>query len=84
MLRQALADTKLRVLPLEGTYLAWLDCRDLGLSKDALYKLFLEKAGVWLQSGSDFGLGGEGFMRMNIACPHQTMQQALERIRSVL
>ena len=84
MLEAALEGTKVRVLPLEGTYLAWLDCRALGLSKDELYKLFLEKAGVWLQSGADFGLGGEGFLRMNIGCPHGTMREALQRIRAVL
>ena len=75
MLEAALQGTKIRVLPLEGTYLAWLDCRALGLSKDALYKLFLEQAGVWLQSGADFGKGGDGFLRMNIGCPHTTMKE---------
>ena len=84
LLRTALADTEIRVMPLEGTYLAWLDCRALGLSQDALYKLFLQQAGVWLQSGADFGKGGEGFLRMNIACPHETMQEALRRIRSAV
>ena len=70
------------MLPLEGTYLAWLDCRGLGLSPDELYKLFLERAGVWLQSGADFGKSGAGFLRMNIACPHETMRTALARIRA--
>ena len=84
LLECALADTPVRVLPLEGTYLAWLDCRGLGLSQDALYKLFLEQAGVWLQSGADFGRGGEGFLRMNIACPQATLQEALQRMRSVI
>ena len=82
MLCEALQGTKIRVLPLEGTYLAWLDCRGLGLSPDELYKLFLERAGVWLQSGADFGKSGAGFLRMNIACPHETMRTALARIRA--
>lgn len=84
LLQEAMAGTPIRVLPLEGTYLAWLDCRALGLSQTALYDLFQKKAGVWLQSGADFGRGGEGFLRMNIGCPHATMREALRRIRSVL
>lgn len=84
MLRSALADTPIRVVPLEGTYLAWLDFRALGREQDALYELLLKKAGVWLQSGTDFGLGGEGFFRMNLGCPHSVLAEALRRIRSVL
>lgn len=84
LLREAMNDTPIRVLPLEGTYLAWLDCRALGLSQTELYDLFQKKAGVWLQSGADFGRGGEGFLRMNIGCPHAVMKEALRRMREVL
>ena len=68
----------------EGTYLMWLDCRKLGLKDEELRTLFLEKAGVWLHSGSTFGIGGSGFMRMNIACPRITLETAVHRIKQAL
>jgi cystathionine beta-lyase len=64
----------------EGTYLLWLDCRDLGLSHDALRDLFFKQAKVALNEGHTFGAGGEGFMRMNIGCPRSVVQEGLERI----
>ncbi|WP_428898347.1 cystathione beta-lyase [Parelusimicrobium proximum] len=64
----------------EGTYLMWLDCRALGLSDDALDTFFTNKAKLWLNRGDMFGLGGSGFMRMNIACPCETMKLAMERL----
>lgn len=64
----------------EGTYLLWLDCRDLGLDHDALRDLFLKNAKVGLNEGHTFGPGGEGFMRMNIGCPRSVVQKGLERI----
>jgi cystathionine beta-lyase len=64
----------------EGTYLLWLDCRDLGLGHDALRDLFLKQAQVALNEGHTFGAGGEGFMRMNIGCPRSVLQEGLERI----
>jgi cystathionine beta-lyase len=67
------------VLPLEGTYLGWLDMRGLGL-QDAEMKRRLLEAGVWLDEGKKFGRGGEGFQRINIACPRAVLSQALERI----
>ncbi len=67
---------------LEGTYLAWLDCRKLNLNLTDLDNLFLNKAGVWLHNGNVFGAGGQGFMRMNIACPHSVLQEAIARIKS--
>jgi len=64
----------------EGTYLMWLDFRKLGLPPKELDRFMLEKAGLWLNEGTTFGAGGEGFMRMNIACPRATLQEALERL----
>ena len=64
----------------EGTYLMWLDFRKLGLPPKELDRFMLEKAGLWLNDGTAFGAGGEGFMRMNIACPQATLQEALERL----
>ncbi len=77
-------DYKITALQMDGTYLAWLDCRKLNLSADELGDLFLKKAGVWLHNGATFGKGGEGFMRMNIACPTSVLEEAIERIKSIL
>ncbi|MBP3964026.1 MalY/PatB family protein [Paenibacillus lignilyticus] len=71
---------EIRVIESEGTYLVWLDCRALHLSVKELDELFADKAEVVLSSGAQFGLEGEGFMRMNIACPRAVLEQALERI----
>lgn len=68
----------------EGTYLFWLDFRKLGLSADELEDLIIHKAGLWLDSGRIFGKSGEGFQRINAACPRSTIQEALERIEKVL
>ena len=67
----------------EGTYLAWLDCRGADLP-DNPHKFFLEKAGVALNDGATFGKGGEGFVRLNFACPRATLEQALEKMREAL
>lgn len=77
-------DYKITALDMDGTYLAWLDCRKLNLSVDELNDLFLNKAGVWLHNGATFGKGGEGFMRMNLACPVSVLEEAIKRIKSVL
>ncbi|MBR2876993.1 MAG: pyridoxal phosphate-dependent aminotransferase [Clostridia bacterium] len=85
VLRNAFPDDyKITALRMEGTYLAWLDCRKLNLSKAELDDLFLKKAGVWLHNGETFGDGGKGFMRMNIACPTSVLEEAIARIKSVL
>ena len=65
----------------EGTYLVWLDCRRLGLGKLELQELMLEDARVYLDEGFLFGPGGEGFERINIACPRSILAEALERMR---
>jgi cystathionine beta-lyase len=73
-----------RVMPLEGTYLAWLDCRGLGLSDEQLKERIAQRAGVWLDDGPLFGTGGQGFQRLNLACPRATLREALERIAGAL
>ncbi len=67
----------------EGTYLAWLDCRGADLPDNA-HKFFLEEAGVAMNDGATFGQGGEGFVRLNFACPRATLVQALEQMREAL
>lgn len=68
----------------EATYLLWLDCRSLGLSQEALVAFMLEEAKVALNSGSDFGEEGVGFMRMNIACQRATLEEGLNRIHNAV
>jgi cystathionine beta-lyase len=69
-----------KVHPLEGTYLAWLDMRGLGLSDDQLIERLRQRAGLWLDEGRMFGRGGEGFQRLNLACPRATFSDAGDRL----
>lgn len=67
----------------EATYLMWLDCRRRGLSSDELGELMVKKARLGLNNGVMFGPGGAGFMRLNVACPHELLQNALNRLRNL-
>jgi cystathionine beta-lyase len=71
---------KIKVIRPQGTYLVWLDCRGLELDSKGLRDFFVHKARVGLDEGCRFGPGGEGFMRMNVACPRVTLEEALKRI----
>ncbi|WP_106496279.1 MalY/PatB family protein [Lentibacillus sp. Marseille-P4043] len=64
----------------EGTYLAWLDFRDFGLSQEELNQLIVNESHVGFDAGSIFGTGGTGFMRMNYACPRATLKTALNAL----
>ena len=71
----------------DATYLVWLDCSDLvaaGVIEGSSHEFFLEKAKVALNEGSDFGPGGEGFVRFNFGSPRTLVEEALERIRRSL
>lgn len=68
----------------EGTYLMWLDCRNLGLDDAALKRFFVEDAGVGMNPGISFGAQGSGFMRLNIGCPKAVLADVLERIEAAL
>jgi cystathionine beta-lyase len=74
----------IRLIQPEGTYLLWLDCRLLGMNDDELKRFFVHDAGVGLSPGTAFGMGGSGFMRMNIASPRRIVALALERIKIAL
>lgn len=67
----------------EGTYLAWLDCRNAGLP-DTPYDFFLRKAKVAFNSGESFGTGGKGFVRLNFGCTRATLNEALDRMKKAL
>jgi putative C-S lyase len=74
----------IRVFPLEGTYLAWLDFRALGLDYKALEKFMIHDAELFLDEGAMFGEEGRGFERINIACPAAVLEEALERLLKAL
>jgi cystathionine beta-lyase len=68
----------------EGTYLVWLDCRELGLNDAALKQFFIQQAGVGLSPGRLFGEAGSGFVRMNIAAPRSLITTSLQRMAAAL
>lgn len=68
----------------EGTYLVWLDFRETGLGVDELEDLIIHKAKLWLDSGKIFGKNGEGFQRINVACPRSTVKEALDRMKEAM
>jgi cystathionine beta-lyase len=72
---------KIKLVKPEGTYLAWLDCSALGLSANELDDVITNKAKLWLNDGPSFGKGGNGFQRMNAACPRSVLLDALERLK---
>jgi cystathionine beta-lyase len=74
----------IKVVKPQGTYLVWLDCRGLGLDREGLQKFMREEARLYLDEGYIFGPQGEGFERMNIACPRSILADALERIRGAV
>ena len=68
-------------MPLEGTYLPWVDITATGLSSQAYADLLLNKSKVWVNPGTMYGpQSGEGYIRLNIACPRAVLMEALERI----
>ncbi len=74
----------LTVTPTGSLYLAWIDCRRLGMSPAELHDFLLRRARLWLDQGAKFGSDGEGFMRINLACPRQRVDEALSRLASAL
>ena len=72
------------VLPLEGTYLVWIDCRALGIGSDATTLRLQEQQKLMVNSGTMYGPRGEGFIRLNIACPRALLADGLERMARVL
>lgn len=81
-LREKLPEIKL--IEPEGTYLLWLDFRGLNLTEREREWLIVEKAGLWLDSGAMFGPDGDGFERINIACPRETLAKALKQLEEAV
>jgi len=75
--------SKIKLVKPQGTYLAWFDCHELGLSSKDLNDAITNKAKLWLNDGPMFGKGGSGFQRMNVACPRSILQKAALRLLHV-
>ena len=72
---------EIRPFELMGTYLMWLDCRGLGLDKDALEKAMTD-AELFFNEGYIFGAEGAGFERLNLACPAWVLQKAMKKLET--
>ena len=75
---------QLRLVEPEGTYLLWIDCSGLGLSDEELADLVNRRARLWVDEGPMFGPGGEGFLRVNAACPRAVLREALWRLEEAI
>ncbi len=73
--------SEISFIPPEGSFLLWLDFRGTGYSHEEVKRRLIERGGVALNDGLEFGREGEGFMRMNIGCPHSVLVEGLERIK---
>lgn len=81
LVEESLKDVKgINVIHAEGTYLLWLDCREMGMSQKELDDFFVNSVKLGLNSGKSFGPEGEGFLRLNAACPRSTVEEAMRRI----
>lgn len=65
----------------EGSYLIWLNCREIHLSDEEIKNRLLNKGKLALEPGIKYGPGGEGFVRMNVACPKEVVLEGLERLK---
>ncbi|MCH5191536.1 MAG: pyridoxal phosphate-dependent aminotransferase [Oscillospiraceae bacterium] len=73
---------KLRVVPSQATYLLWLDCSELTDSANEVAEYIRNKTGLYLSEGSQYGSGGESFLRLNVACPRSTLEDGLTRLQA--
>ncbi|MDF2632295.1 MAG: aminotransferase [Caproiciproducens sp.] len=71
---------QIKLIEPQGTYLIWLDFSGFGLDEQRLEDLLVNKAKLWLDSGTMFGPDGKGFERINIACPRSTLEKALTQL----
>ncbi|QZY56262.1 MalY/PatB family protein [Crassaminicella profunda] len=75
---------KIKINKPDGTYLLWLDCKELGMEDDELSSFFINQAEVALNSGIGFGDDGKDYMRMNVACPRSILEEALKKIEGAV
>lgn len=76
--------SELSMVPLEGTYLAWIDCRKLGLDPQQLRRFMVDQAKLAVNPGDTFGAEGKGFIRMNLACSRELIQIAMSRLSEAI
>jgi cystathionine beta-lyase len=74
----------IRVIPCQATYLIWLDCSELDMPPADLKSFMIHEAGLGLNDGRQFGKEGEGFQRINIACPRQILYEALAKLHTAI
>lgn len=72
------------VLPLEATYLVWVDCRSLNSSSAGIVRTLLEQGKLWVNEGALYGDAGEGFLRINMATPRALLTEGLNRFKKAL
>ena len=75
---------QVKLIEPEGTYLLWLDCRGTGLSPEEQDEAIIQRGRIWLDEGRIFGKGGEGFQRINMACPWAILEEGLKRLAFAL
>ncbi|HCC85374.1 MAG TPA: cystathionine beta-lyase [Porphyromonadaceae bacterium] len=75
---------QIRAMRPEASFLMWLDCHGLSLSRSELTKLFVDRAHLALNEGSMFGPGGEGFMRLNVGTPRNVLEKALNKLKKAI
>lgn len=73
-----------KLVPMDATYLAWLDFKGTGLNSAQVDALVRDKARLWLNSGTLFGKAGECFQRMNLACPRSVLEEATKRLAKAM
>jgi cystathionine beta-lyase len=72
---------QIKVVPSQATYLLWLDCSNVGKPVPELAKSLRKENGLYLSKGSQYGTAGTDFLRMNIACPRQVLEEGLKRLK---
>ena len=72
----------IKLVECEATYLLWLDCSALNVSSKVLSEFLRQNQGLFLSAGADFGECGDGFLRMNVACPQELLMEGLSRLKA--
>lgn len=71
---------KCKVMRMEGTYLAWIDCSELHISSDEIEEMLMHENKVWVNAGSMYGAEGAAFIRINMACTSELLNEGITRI----
>ena len=73
-----------RIVPLEGTYLVWIDCSASGMKSEELSRRLLDEERLFINAGGIYGSEGDNFIRLNIACPRERLNDGLQRLWNLL